>query len=275
MNIISNNFKDLKKLSKDLKEIYINAEPFPHIVLDEFFNEHFLLKALEDFPDLSKDKSSSKYNSSTEIKFASKRGDTQQPLSVKQIMNFLNSHTFLDFLQDLTSIEEPLITDPHFIGGGLHEIKRGGLLKVHADFCKHSETKLDRRLNLLIYLNKNWEKSYGGELQLWDKKVKNCVKKILPIYNRIVIFNTTDFTFHGHPEKLNCPSEISRKSLALYYYSNGRPASEIRPSISNQITIFVKRPEEKFAGNNLKRYIIDILPPIITRLIKNMKSKNS
>lgn len=85
------------------------------------------------------------------------------------------------------------------IGGGLHELRNGGYLNVHADFNRHPKLKLDRRLNVLIYLNKDWISEYGGELQLWDKEMKNCEKKIIPIFNRMVIFSTTDFSYHGNP----------------------------------------------------------------------------
>jgi hypothetical protein len=87
--------------------------------------------------------------------------------------------------------------------------------------------ELDRRLNVLIYLNKDWEESYGGHLQLWDKDMKYCKKKYLPKFNSMVVFGTTDFSNHGHPDALTCPDDRSRKSIATYYYSNGRPKEEI------------------------------------------------
>ena len=128
---------------------------------------------------------------------------------------------FLNFLQNITSIKEKLIADKELNGGGMHEIKKGGLLKIHSDFNKHPNLKLDRRLNVLIYLNKNWKEEYGGHLEFWDKEMKCCKTKILPIFNRMVIFSTTDFSNHGHPDPLNCPDLMSRKSIATYYYSDG------------------------------------------------------
>ena len=89
---------------------------------------------------------------------------------------------FLRFLQKITSIEEQLISDPYLSGGGFHEIKKGGLLKVHTDFNKHTSLNLDRRINVLIYLNENWQENYGGHLELWDVNMKNPIKKILPIF---------------------------------------------------------------------------------------------
>ena len=270
--IISKKYSDLQKTAQLYQKEYAEANPFPHIILDDFFDEIFLENILKVFPNLSSNKTSVKFNNEAEIKLATKRGDHFQPKEIKNFLRFLNSHYFIDFLQKLSSLKEPLIPDPHFIGGGLHESKRGGLLKIHADYCKHPETNLDRRLNLLIYLNKNWEESYGGELQLWDSEMKSQRKKILPIFNRLVIFNTTDYTYHGLPDPLNCPENMSRKSLALYYFSNGRPSSELRPENVNQSTIFVKRPNEKFDNNKigLKNFLKQIIPPILLNYLKSI-----
>ena len=137
-------------------------------------------------------------------------------------------------------MQETLIPDPYLWGGGYHELKNGGYLNIHADFNVHPQLELNRRINLLIYLNKNWKENYGGSLELWDRKMKNCIKKIVPIFNRVVIFNTNDFSYHGNPEKINHPENISRKSIALYYYSNGQPREN-----NNEVgrsTLFKKRP---------------------------------
>ena len=212
----------LLEVAKEYRQTFLEANPFPHIVLDNFINERLLAKCEQDFPDLAKIDEAIRHSGRTDEKLASPRGDNVQTKHIKRLLKFLNSSIFVDFLQILTTIEEPLITDPHYIGGGLHQIRRGGFLKIHADYCKHPETKLDRRLNLLIYLNKNWEESYGGHLELYDKDMNTCSQKILPIFNRMVIFNTNDYTYHGHPDPLQCPPDRIRKSLALYYFSNGR-----------------------------------------------------
>ena len=122
----------------------------------------------------------------------------------------------------MTGIQS-LIPDPSFQGGGLHQIVPGGKLGIHADFNKHSRFGLDRRLNLLLYLNKNWREEYGGHLELWDRDMTHCEAKVAPIFNRVMVFGTTDFTYHGHPDPLRCPEGMTRKSLALYYFSDGRP----------------------------------------------------
>ena len=223
--IVNDYYKSLNGNYEDLIKSYINEEPFPNIELKNFFNEEFLNKVLNEFPDLSK-KRSENYNNKNEIKFANNDYNNFSP-NIKLIFNYLNSDEFILFLQSITSIKEKLIADKALNGGGLHEIKRGGLLKIHTDFNRHPSLELDRRLNVLIYLNKDWEESYGGHLQLWDKDMKNCKKKYLPEFNKMVVFGTTDFSNHGHPDSLSCPDNRSRKSLATYYYSNGRPKEEI------------------------------------------------
>ena len=131
----------------------------------------------------------------------------------------------LQFLEALTGIEG-LIPDPYFGGAGPHQIEPGGFLKIHADFNWHPLLKLDRRLNLIVYLNREWREEYGGHIELWDREMTRCERKVLPVWNRTVVFNTTDFSYHGHPEPLASPPGTTRKSVSFYYYSNGRPAEE-------------------------------------------------
>ena len=275
---INQTYLPLNKIAHTNKEIYADAEPFPFITLPNFFNPEMLETVIKEFPDLSKS-DAVQFNNQNEIKYAGK-GESTFGNQTKSFMHFLNSEPFLNFIQIITGIDEKLIGDPYFVGGGLHEIKPGGLLKVHADFNKHKETGLDRRVNLLIYLNKDWEEEYGGHFELWDRGMKNCVKKILPTYNTLALFTTTDFSYHGHPEPLNCPDNMSRKSLALYYYSNGRPGSEINSEIGDHSTLFRARPEttdkQVLSGKDkwsTKCHLLikEVTPPFIFKSIKKLK----
>ena len=150
-------------------------------------------------------------------------------------------------------------------GGGIHRIKRGGFLKIHSDTNFHPDFNLDRRLNLLLYLNKNWNDKYGGELELWDKKMKKCVKKIAPLFNRAVIFSTDDNSYHGHPDPLNCPENVVRQSLALYYYSHGR--SDVKTDFGKG-TYFKKR-SSNFGDLVVvfKNFFEALMPPILLKFI--------
>jgi hypothetical protein len=272
LEIVSDAYKNLQNIARDYAPNYLKAEPFPHATFDGFFSESYLSKVLAEFPDLSQSKDVIHHdNGITDIKLASTRGDSLFGPATKALMAFLNSHQFLDFLQILTSIQEPPIPDPHFIGGGLHEIKPGGFLKVHADFNKHHETGLDRRLNVLIYLNKDWQESYGGHFELWNEDMTECKKRELPFFNRMIIFSTTDFSYHGHPEPLTCPSNRSRKSLALYYYSNGRPSSEIL-NLETHASLYKQRPGEKFTWKlSLKNILRDLAPPLLVKTLRRTK----
>lgn len=130
-----------------------------------------------------------------------------------------------------------------------------------------------------IYLNKEWKEEYGGHFELWDKNMKECKKKILPSINKLAIFSTTYFSYHGHPDPLNCSEDRSRKSLALYYYSNGRPSNEINIGLEEHSTILHKRKNSNldttfFKKNNiqlLKDFAKEILPPFI---FKKLQDKN-
>lgn len=275
MKILNDKTLDLNAFALQNAPIYQSANPFPSIYFDDFFNENFLKEVLAEFPDLSK-KDSIEFKNKQEIKLQGK-GELFFGSNTKKLMHFLNSEPFLNFLQILTGISEPLIGDPYFNGGGQHEIKKGGLLKIHADFNKHPDLDLDRRINVLVYLNENWEESFGGHFELWDKNMKGAEAKILPIFNRMAIFSTTDFSFHGHPDRLNCPDGRSRKSLALYYYSNGRPKEEINWKIGKHTTLFKNRNGNKedltaqISNVTLKSVVKGLTPPFLFSLLAKLK----
>jgi 2OG-Fe(II) oxygenase superfamily len=255
----------MQELAKTGYASYSSAQPFPHIVFDNFFDPALLEQILEEFPQPGAIRWQS-FDNKHEIKLASSAEANFGP-TTRLLMYHLNSITFLEFLSTVTGIDN-LIPDPTFEGGGLHQILPGGKLGVHADFNKHRKFNLDRRLNLLLYLNKNWHEEYGGHLQLWDRQMTRCETKVAPLFNRVMVFGTTDFTYHGHPDPLQCPQGMTRKSLALYYFSNGRPAEEVSGEHS---TLFRARDATDFkptAGQRLRALARDLLPPIITRQLQ-------
>ena len=248
INFLNKNYFDLEKVAVQNNESYMNAKPFPNITFDNFFNEEVLEKILENFPS-NLNEVGNKYDTKAEKKL-SLNDPLKFSIETNNFINYLNSAPFVKFLNKLTGIKETLITDPYLLGGGLHELRNDGYLNVHADFNQHPSMKLDRRLNILIYLNKNWENKNGGELELWDREMTKCVKNILPIFNRMVIFSTTDFSYHGNPNKVKVDNDFSRKSIALYYYSNGRPSSERELGLHS--TIFRQRPGTDDVDGNLE-----------------------
>jgi len=214
----------LRHDARALRDRYASADPFPHIMVDGLFDDADLDAVLREFP--SPDAMQwTRFDNPLEKKLGYFYASSTISKTVRDFLEAMNGFEMLLWLEALTGIEG-LIPDPYFGGGGLHQIEPGGFLKVHADFNVHPKLKLDRRLNMLIYLNKEWQEEYGGHLELWDRDGKTCRKKILPTFNRTVVFSTTDTSFHGHPHPLTSPPGITRKSVSLYYYTAGRPADE-------------------------------------------------
>lgn len=223
----------LKELAQAHTAPYRGADPFPHVVLDNFLEPALLKEVLTEFDAM--DRAAWHYTErDTERKYSTEEFRYFGP-TTRALFSQLNASLFLWFLEQLTGVPG-LIPDPHLRGGGLHEIKRGGALGVHADFNFYQRLNLYRRLNLLVYLNENWQEAWGGELELWDRSGTRCVQRISPIFNRAVIFDTSNFSYHGHPRPLQCPEERSRKSLALYYYTVDAPAEDDR---TPHTTVFV------------------------------------
>jgi hypothetical protein len=219
---------------------YVAASPFPHAALDGLFADDLLEAVLADFPQPQAIKWVS-FDSPTEKKLGY---SYQQPLgeTLRAFLFEMGSPPVLEFLQRLTGIDG-LIPDPYLGGAGPHQIVRGGFLKVHADFNWHPLLKLDRRLNLIVYLNQDWLPEYGGHIELWNRDMSRCEQRVLPVFNRTIVFNTTDTSFHGHPTPLACPETMTRKSVSLYYYTNGRPDEE---RSAPHDTIFKKTHESEW-----------------------------
>lgn len=265
------NLKELSSLATRLSSQYAAAEPFPHVMIDDFLPADVLKKIVDSFPqpeDVNWYRAANPRQQKLAVEDESQIND-----NARWLLYQLNSATFMMFLETLTGITG-LVPDPYFTGGGLHQIERGGYLKIHADFNVHPKFRLERRLNLLLYLNENWKEEYGGHLELWNREMTGCVHRILPIFNRCVIFNTTDWSYHGHPEPLTCPQGMTRKSLALYYYSNGRPAQE---ASDEHGTLVRPRPGEMIDGLNgratLKSILKRLVPPVVSDIRGYLKRK--
>lgn len=254
--------EECRRAGKAHAEAYRQAQPFPHAVFEKFLDDAILARVIEEFPS-SKDKN---YFDRDQERY--KYQFRPQEISsgfVRNLFAELNSEAFVAFLEELTGIDG-LIPDPYFEGGGLHETKRGGHLGIHADFNIHDRLKLERRLNLLIYLNEDWAPEFGGNLELWDQEMTKCVVKVQPSFGRAVIFNTTLDSFHGHPDPLNCPEARSRRSIATYYYS--APQDGVA-SLPNRTTNFQRRPGAQDKRDwEVRRYhfVKDWVPPKLQRL---------
>jgi hypothetical protein len=244
---------------------FISGVPFPHVVIDNAIPVSVLDRVIDEFPE-PEEVTWKTFNAATEVKLALADVEQMGPWTRRLLAEF-NGQVFVDFLEALTGIDH-LVPDPHYEGGGLHQIRRGGFLKVHADFNKHKRLKLDRRLNALLYLNKEWDASFGGNLELWDREMSTAVQSIPPVFNRMVVFATTDDALHGHPTALTCPPDRARRSMALYYYTNGRPVIE---QSAAHTTRFRSRPGERLrvpSKERLKRWV----PPAVVDLAKRART---
>ena len=210
---------DLDKVARDNNMKYINRD-VDHTSIDNLFQDSLLDNILDEFPksDSDYEKWDIRNDKDNQIKLRSNwQSSNDIPPNTFKLISFLNSDIFLKFLTKLTNIEG-LIADPYLDGGGMNEIKRGGKLAIHCDGNKNKRMNLYRALNVIIYLNKDWLNEYGGHLNLYNENA-TVAMSYLPIFNRMVIFTTNEKSLHGHPQPLNCPNDMSRKSLILYYYT--------------------------------------------------------
>ncbi|HLI79535.1 MAG TPA: 2OG-Fe(II) oxygenase [Candidatus Binataceae bacterium] len=251
-------------IGRQFHERYISAQPFPHIVLDDFLSEEILDRCLCDFP--SHSSSHISYDRAQERgKFEFKPDTLSAPL--RSLFYSFNSAPFILFLENLTGIRG-LIPDPYFAGGGLHEVVNGGHLNIHADFNHQEILNLERRLNVLIYLNRDWREEYGGCLELWDQLMLKCVERVVPSFNRCVIFNTSPTSYHGNPEPVNHPSNLSRRAIALYYYT-----ASWSDSRHPRNTRFQRRANSADAFDlkvRTKELVESVTPPILLRAIRGV-----
>ena len=203
-----------------LKEKYRSNQPFPHIHLENFLDSRTAQVLAEEFP-RPDSRAWIQYKHQNENKMGLPKRELF-PGRIGRVVDELNSPEFVAWLGELTGIEG-LRADETLEGGGLHQSGRGGFLNVHADFTMHHHHKnWRRRINLIVYLNEDWQEQWGGAIELWDRDMTRCVAKVPPFLNHALIFNTDETSFHGFPDRLACPEGTSRKSLALYYYTPER-----------------------------------------------------
>lgn len=201
------------------KSEFKNSRPFNHLIIDDFFDRELAIKLSEEFPDYD-DKLWHLYDNPIEFKKTCNVWNFF-PKHTYQVFSKLNSDGFVKQLELLT--DDKLYADHGLHGGGWHLHSRGGKLNVHLDYNLHPKLeKKQRKLNIIIYLTLNWDSAWGGGLELWShdhesNQPKECVVKVENKFNRAVIFDTTQNSWHGLPDPLNCPENVYRKSLAAYY----------------------------------------------------------
>jgi Rps23 Pro-64 3,4-dihydroxylase Tpa1-like proline 4-hydroxylase len=224
-----------------LHQQFDQAQPFRHVVVDHFLDERFCRRLLDEFPAFD---TRAALNENGEIggKATQEKMQRLGP-SYRELDALVQSQPFRDLVSDITGIPD-LQYDPHYFGGGTHENRQGQDLDPHVDFNFHPISRQHRRLNLIIYLNPEWQDEWGGSLQLhrdpYLPPEQDEIVTLTPLLNRCVIFETTESSWHGF-ERISLPAdcqELSRKSFALYYYTDTRPAGEAAEEHS---TVYVER----------------------------------
>lgn len=244
-----------KSISKDiisnLSNEFRSKQPYRYAEVGILFDYEELSQVASELEEYVKSLPAEKNIYGSYRKFRQSSIDLMPPLT-KKLVTYLNCQEFIKILEDITGIDN-LHGDPELLGGGIHAIGAGGFLKLHTDFNWHPSLKMHRRLNLLIYLNEKWEPEWKGAIELWDEKVSNRVFSLEPRLGNALLFETSDISYHGHPDPLEAPVGVYRKSIAMYYYTHSRPDSEVRLGKSN-MTNYVERPGELFTKDRFRRF---------------------
>lgn len=208
--------------SENLVNVSYETFPYPHTIIENFLQTDKLGEILESINKLKDADADWKFiERASPYEFNKYAFSHSHGELLKEVFVELNSTEFVSYLEKLTGIEGLITGDITLQGAGIHRIKREGRLQLHTDFNSYVKdgVKLDRRINLLIYMNPDWKPEYNGDLCICDKATMTCVKKVAPILNRCLIFNTSNKSIHGHPVPLSVPDNINRQSIAVYYYT--------------------------------------------------------
>jgi 2-oxoglutarate-Fe(II)-dependent oxygenase superfamily protein len=249
---------------KSLSSNYRSAKPYPHLVLDNLFSEGLLERVVHEM--LPPGEANWVYHDDDHIRQCNLRSAIDLGEASSQLVALLHSANFLYFLSEVTGIWE-LLPDPYLQGAGYHLIPRGGKLDVHVDRNTAYSTGLIRRLSLLIYLNKDWRREYGGQLELWSKDGKRREVIIEPTFNRTTIFQITDDNYHGVPSVVACPEGRSRNCFVAYYHTVKFPGiKQVRPHSSIYAPSFYRQRKSGF-----RQLVKDLVPPIVLRVVRKLR----
>jgi len=215
------------KGTSELHGLFAHAQPFRCVVIEKFFTADFAQRLLDEFPAFERGNSvgdDGRPGGKSTVERMAALGPSYGKLDA-----IIKSQNFLEFIAAITGIDD-LLYDPFYLGGGTHENRHGQHLQAHIDFNYHPSERWHRRLNLIVYLNPGWNDTWGGNLELWRDPYQDStpVMRIAPAFNRCVIFETTEHSWHGFDTIALPPEQAqrSRKSIALYFYTKDRPARE-------------------------------------------------
>lgn len=249
--------KEAAEVGKTYAAQYQSGKPFHYIGIDDFLPLEIAEQVYREA--LAVDQKPPEHSSAQEHLKASYNPD-MLPDYTRLVFNSLNSQSFIRFLEEMTGISG-LIADPYFKGGGIHRTNNGGYLGIHADFNHHKQMNLERRLNVLIYLNPDWKAEYGGSFEIWTEDMKEQIASYAPIMNRMCCFSTSSTSMHGNPEPVNHPDGKPRISIALYYYTATWTDSHVAHS-----TLFRPRPgttDQRTNKQDRLRLMRKYTPPVL------------
>jgi hypothetical protein len=233
-----------------LRNQFLSAKPFEHIIIDNFLEESYAEKLSELFPKLND--SWHEYKNPIEVKYAFDNINSL-PTELKNYFYYLSTNEITDIIKSITTIDD-LQYDEYLHGAGIHLHPRYGRLNIHLDYEKHPYSGKERRLNIILFMSKDWNTNWNGANELWNSDVSKCIAKTEIKFNRAILFKTNDISWHGLPDKILCPENVFRKSLAYYYVSplnNKKLEHEYRKKAK-----FIKRPQDEYNENMEKLYDI-------------------
>jgi len=233
--------------AEELRQRTRSASPFPHFMIDNFLDAAFARVVHDSFPPFEDaQKMGREFNSVNEKKKVQITDAARFAPPIAELHRLLAEPSWTGMLSSVFDIPD-LMPDGELVGGGMHQTGPRGRLDVHVDFNYIAERQLHRRLNILIFFNPDWQAEWGGNLELWDQDVKRCLHSFQPLFNRCIIFETSEISYHG-VTAVHCPEGRARKSFAAYYYTRKAPAhwtGEVHG------TIFRSRPDEALKGKVL------------------------
>lgn len=232
-----------------LQEEFLSNSPFSHVIIPSFFSEDFVSQLESEFPTpLNSTLDWKHYDNPIEQKYSLNKFENLNIFT--KCFEILQSDQVLNSFKEITKIFN-LENDPYLHGAGLHAYPRKGKLDMHLDYSIHPITGKERRCNLIIYMNKNWDNAFGGDLELWDDKLEQSRKSIISGFNTAVLFKTNDISYHGIPKPIECPENEFRKSIAIYYVSE--PTENCKPRYKAE---FFPLPSQKVSPYLEKLYTI-------------------
>ena len=247
---VSHFFGEWTKNIDKLKQDFLNAKPFEHVIIDNFLESSYAEKVFKLFP--KNNELWHEYKNPIEVKYAFDNINIL-PKEIKNYFYYLSTPEITNIISRITTIDD-LEFDEYLHGAGLHIHPRNGRLNIHLDYEKHPFSGKERRLNVILFISKDWETNWNGANELWNSDVSKCITKTDVKFNRAILFKTNDISWHGLPDKLKCPHNVFRKSLA-YYYVSPLNTQKLENDYRKKAK-FIKRPEDPYDENIYKLYDI-------------------